>query len=408
MESLCKINTQKPPLHPSFPNRCISKTLFPSFVFAKTPLSKTSSSSNARKTSSSLRTSSNARPLSSSYSSLTPKTTQNPYPFPFSFPRPQNQSPRASYKPSFSTTPQNPFNSSNSQSPSSPQSPLHSFSSVFSLLKSISLSVSLAAAIFLLAHFPSRPAFAAAPAPPASVESILSETDDDSVSEVERERTLEEFLDSHPDDVRALQALMETKIKLRKLPEAIDAIDRLILLQPDEKEWPLLRAHLHLYGGDTETARSAFEDLIAADPLRVEAYHGLTMAVVQSETADLDILMKRIEGVMDRCKKEKKKEEFRDFRLLVAQVRVIEGKYEDALKVYHELVKEEPRDFRPYLCQGIIYTLIGKKDEAEKQFVKYRRLVPNGHPYAKYFDENVLATKVFSQMAEKDKAGSRG
>lgn len=155
-----------------------------------------------------------------------------------------------------------------------------------------------------------------------------------------------------------------------------------------------------------DVAKLAFEDIIADDPFRVEAYHGLSMAVVQAEPDDLDGLIKRIGDVMELCKKEKKKEDLRDFKLLVAQVRVIEGKYEEALKLYGELVKEEPGDFRPYLCLGIIYTLIGKKDQAEKLFEKYQRLVPKGHPYAQYFDENVLATKVFSQMAENEKLGS--
>ncbi|KAL9668705.1 hypothetical protein QQ045_006243 [Rhodiola kirilowii] len=79
----------------------------------------------------------------------------------------------------------------------------------------------------------------------------------------------------------------------------------------------------------------------------------------------------------------------------------------EALKVYQELVKEEPTDFRPYLCQGIIYTLLKKSDEAEKQFQKYKRLVPKEHPYAQYFDDNMIATKVFSQKVARESASSK-
>ena len=102
-------------------------------------------------------------------------------------------------------------------------------------------------------------------------------------------------------------------------------------------------------------------------------------------------ILKRVRIAMAICKKEKKKEELRDFGLLVAQIRVMEGKYEEALKLYEELVKAERRDFWPYLCQGIIYTLMRKKDEARKEFQKYRRLVLKGHPYARYFDQNMNA-----------------
>ncbi|KAL6011227.1 hypothetical protein ACLOJK_001672 [Asimina triloba] len=282
--------------------------------------------------------------------------------------------------------------------------------------------VSIKAAALLLTRFHRNPSIAAAPttSPPPTVGSRSSDADvaeeteqslqqeerERSVEQEERERSLEQQLGSEPEDVRSLRELMETKIKLQKIPEAIDMIDRLIALQPNVPDWPLLRAHLHLYGGDINVARSSFEELIAADPFRVEAYHGLAMLALQTEAEDIEQLLKRIEGVMQRCRKENKKA-LREFKLLEAQVRVIEEKYEEALKIYQGLVKEDPKDFRPYLCQGIIYTLLKKMGEAEKQFEKYRRLVPKGHPYAEYFNENVLATKVFAEMTGKDKEDSR-
>lgn len=216
-------------------------------------------------------------------------------------------------------------------------------------------------------------------------------------------------MDSLNNDVEALKSLMETKIKSRKLQEAVSVIERLIQIEPNEPEWPVLKCHLYSYMGESELAKAGFEEILRADPYRVEAYHGLVMAVSQSDETgeELDKVVQKIEGAMEQCKKEKKKEDLRDFKLLIAQIRVIEGNYADALKVYQDLVKEEPRDFRPYLCQGIIYTLLKKKDEAEKQFQKYKRLVPKEHPYAQYFNDNMLATKVFSQKVENERAGSR-
>ncbi|XP_008794537.2 protein SLOW GREEN 1, chloroplastic-like [Phoenix dactylifera] len=269
-----------------------------------------------------------------------------------------------------------------------------------SLLRPAGVVLAASAALLLARFHCPAPATAVSP-PPATVQS-------DTLTEDEKERTLEEYLDSHPDDVRSLRALMELKVKSRKLPEAIDIVDRLIALEPGERDLPLLKAHLRNYSGDAETAKQGFEEVLQQDPFCVEAYHGLVMAASQSEEsyAELDGILKRVEGALEMCKKAKKKEDLRDFKLLVAQIRVIEGKYEDALKIYEELVKEEPRDFRPYLCQGIIYTLLRKKDEAEKHFQKYRRLVPKGHPYARYFEENMMAMKIFGQMEENKRTGS--
>ncbi|XP_059646983.1 protein SLOW GREEN 1, chloroplastic-like [Cornus florida] len=275
--------------------------------------------------------------------------------------------------------------------------------SPLSLLKTTFVAAVATTALFF-ARFNVKPVIAAPISPPPAVQTATNDT----VSDQAREKTLEEHLTSRPNDVEALRNLMEIKIKNRKVQEAISIIERLIELEPNDNEWPLLKAHMYCYSGDLELAKLGFNDILSKDPLRVEAYHGLVMVASQADLTDeLKEIEKRIAEGMEVCKREKKKEDLRDFKLLIAQIRVIEGSYNEALKVYQELVKEEPRDFRPYLCQGIIYTLLRKKDEAEEQFQKYRRLVPKGHPYARYFDDNMIATKVFAQKVENERAGSK-
>ncbi|CAI9776805.1 unnamed protein product [Fraxinus pennsylvanica] len=119
-------------------------------------------------------------------------------------------------------------------------------------------------------------------------------------------------------------------------------------LEPDEREWPLLKAHLLAYNREIELARRGFNELLKIDPFRVEAYHGLATAASQEESSEeLEKIEKKVEEAMKLCKKENRKSDLRDFKLLFAQIRVIEGNYDEALKVYEELVREEPRDFRP-------------------------------------------------------------
>ncbi|KAL6998293.1 hypothetical protein U1Q18_008419 [Sarracenia purpurea var. burkii] len=274
----------------------------------------------------------------------------------------------------------------------------------FSLLKTIAAAVVAATAVFF-ARFNLKPlAAVAAVSPPPAVETSAKEA----VSNEEKEKALDEYVISHPDDVQALRNLMEAKIKNRKVEEAIGIVEQLIRLEPEDDEWPLLKAHLHLYNEELEMAKLGFNQILEKDPSRVEAFHGLVMVASQADADhELKEIEKRIGEAMEICKRSKKNDDLRDFKLLIAQIRVIEGNYNDALKFYQELVKEEPRDFRPYLCQGIIYTLLKKKDEAEKQFQKYRRLVPRGHPYAQYFDDNMIATKVFGQKVENERANSK-
>lgn len=226
----------------------------------------------------------------------------------------------------------------------------------------------------------------------------------DSASDEENEEALKGF----SNDVEGLRSLMEMQIKNRKVVDAISTINKLIKLEPNETEWPLLKSHFYVYNGELELAKNGFSEILKKDPFRVEAYHGLVMVASQEDSVEeLKEIKKKVEEGIKMCEKEGKKSELRDFMLLLAQIWVIESKYEDALKVYKELVKEEPSDFRPYLCQGIIHTLLRKKDEAEKSFEEYRRLVPQGHPYARYFDDNLIATKLFSQKVESERYGSK-
>ncbi|KAH1031646.1 hypothetical protein J1N35_043820 [Gossypium stocksii] len=267
------------------------------------------------------------------------------------------------------------------------------------LLKTTCITITAAAALLFM-RFHQKPALAATSTVTPTVEPAST---DSNVSLEDQEKTIEEHLTQYPNDVEALQSLMEVRIKSRKLPQAIEVIDRLIQLEPEDTEWPMLRAQIHSYSGDFALAKNEFEDILAKDPVRVEAFHGLVMAYSESGQK-LKELEKRIEMAMEKCKKEKKNKDFRDFKLLIAQIRVIEGDHLEALKVYEGLVKEEPRDFRPYLCMGIIYSLMKKKDEAEKHFEKVRKLVPRNHPYREYFVDNMVATKLFSEMAERESA----
>ncbi|KAL4340991.1 hypothetical protein GQ457_08G012440 [Hibiscus cannabinus] len=267
------------------------------------------------------------------------------------------------------------------------------------LLKTTFITLTAAAAL-LLTRFHQKPALAAAPTATPTVEPASTNPD---ISLEDQEKTIEEHLAQIPNDIEALQALMEVRIKSKKLPQAIEVIDRLIELEPEDTEWPMLRAQIHSYSGDYAQAKNEFEEIIAKDPVRVEAFHGLVMAYSESGQK-LKELEKRIEGAIEKCKKEKKNKDIRDFKLLIAQIRVIEGNHSEALKVYEGLVKEEPRDFRPYLCMGILYSLLKKKDEAEKYFEKVRRLVPSNHPYREYFVDNMVATKLYAEKAERERA----
>ncbi|XP_044472810.1 protein SLOW GREEN 1, chloroplastic-like [Mangifera indica] len=315
---------------------------------------------------------------------------------------------------SFRTTTATPFkfssvraSSSTHQNPKPNRSLLQTLNPLaWSLVKTASVTVAAAAALLFTRLHHIKPAIAS-PIEAPTVESTAesSEKTEDFTFE-EKERNVQQHLSEQPNDVEALRLLLELKLKSHKVPEAIEVIGRLIEVEPDEFEWPLLKCQVLNYSGDFEAASKGFEQILQKDPLRVEAFHGLVMAY-EATGYTLKDLEKRIESAMQKCKKENKNSDLRNFKLLIAQIRVMESKHSEALKVYEELVKEEPRDFRPYLCQGIIYTLLNNDVEAEKQFEKFRRLVPNDHPYRQFFADDIFAKKLFGEKVEREGMGSR-
>ncbi|CAA7033636.1 unnamed protein product [Microthlaspi erraticum] len=192
------------------------------------------------------------------------------------------------------------------------------------------------------------------------------------------EATLEKHLETESNDVEALLSLTKIKFESKKYDQAIAILNRMIEIDPDEQDWPVMKARILSCNGESESAITAFEEILAKDPNRVEAYHYLVMECYDS-IPKLTELEKKISDAIGRCKKKTK--EIRDFRLLIAQIKVIEGNSVEAIRICEELVKDDPKDFRMYLFQGLMYTLMKNEDEAAKQYEQGAMFLPEDHPF---------------------------
>ncbi|CAL5207143.1 unnamed protein product [Lathyrus oleraceus] len=331
--------------------------------------------------------------------------THRPSPFPtpsstFSFrpqpPRHFSSSPLlfSSIKASSSSSSPSPKNNNHSPKPQNPFSQLLETLNPFysPLFEPAYVAVTVLA--FFLFRFQQNPAAATSPLPPPPAETSTATTDENLF---ENNIIIDDILVETSNDANALRSLVEEKVKAKKLGEAIRVVDRIIELEPEEFVLQLLKAHLHSYNGEHELAKNGFELFLEKDPLNSEAYRGLLMANLELNEP-LEGFLNRVDEVVRFFEEEKMESEAREFKLLIAQVKVMQEDYPGALKVYEEIVKEEPSDFRPYLCQGVVYTLLRKNDEAEKQFEVYRKLVPQNHPYKAYFEDN---TQILSKKLEK-------
>lgn len=244
---------------------------------------------------------------------------------------------------------------SSSSSPSNPKP---------SLLKTTCITLTAAAALFAASYLVSKRA--------ATIPVTITA----------EEATLEKHLETESNDVEALLSLTKIKFESKKYDQAIEFLHRLIEIDPDEQKWAVMKARILAFNMESESAIKAFEEILQKDPNRVDAYHYLVVEYYDSKPK-LAELEKRINEAIERCKKGKKKKtkEIRGLRMLVALIKVMEGNPVEAIRISEELAKDDPEDFRTYMFQGLVYTLMKKEDEAAKQFEQCALILPENHPY---------------------------
>ncbi|CAA0839190.1 Tetratricopeptide repeat (TPR)-like superfamily protein [Striga hermonthica] len=235
-------------------------------------------------------------------------------------------------------------------------------------------------------------------------ESVVLE-ENDSQSEQSRGKEEEEdeeeimcvkLLQQNPESIEALKMVVNVKMKKGKPGESMEYVAKLIELQPNEMEWRLLEALCCEMTGDLSKAKSLFKEILKQSPLLLKALHGLAMVMHKKKEGPAVFAM--LDKALEIARREKRVNEERNIRILIAQMHTIKGNFEEALENFQDLIEENPRDFRPYLCQGLVYSLLEKTEEAEENFEIYRSLVPDEFPQRGFLDDVVLAAKIDSKQ----------
>ncbi|XP_072999629.1 protein SLOW GREEN 1, chloroplastic [Typha latifolia] len=289
-----------------------------------------------------------------------------------------------------------------------------------SLLRSCvkELAVLLVGSLFFLGRFNCRPVLAVDNAQRSNFSAPLEEKMDtqvdkdgkDAVDEEEMEEEVigdeqkgkddevemyEKILEKNPTDVEALKVVLFGKMRKGKTREAVGYVERLIALEPDEVEWRLLHALTYELMGKLSKAKKLFKEILKERPLLLRALHGL--ALTMHKSGEGPAVFEMLNKALRLAHHENRVTEERNIKTLIAQMHVVKGDLDGALKRFQDLANENPRDFRPYLCQGIIYSLLDKKKEADEQFEIYRGLVPDEFPQRGFIDDVIFSAKTESQ-----------
>ncbi|RAL41995.1 hypothetical protein DM860_018228 [Cuscuta australis] len=211
------------------------------------------------------------------------------------------------------------------------------------------------------------------------------------VGETDEVRLYLKLLEKDPGNIESLKMIVNAMMKRGRTKEAVQYVERLIEVQPGEVEWRLLQALCYEMMGQLSKAKRLFKQVLKQKPLSLRALHGLAM--VMHKNHEGPAVFEMLNGALEVARREKRVNEERNIKILIAQMHAVNGELEEALEMFQNLVQENPKDFRPYLCQGIVYSLLGKKKEAEDFFETYHNLVPQEFPGRGFLEDVMLAAK---------------
>ncbi len=167
-------------------------------------------------------------------------------------------------------------------------------------------------------------------------------------------------------------------------------LEKLASLNPETTEYGILLAQAKERTGDREGAAQAYRSILASKPGEIKALQGLVnlLLVQQRPEAAIGLLQDTLKAAPAANLAKPGSVDTTSVQLILGQVYAVQKRYEEAIAIYDESAKANPKDFRPTLAKAIVFKEQGKKDEAKTLFAQATELAP-----ANYKDQiNQLAS----------------
>ncbi|MEG5016182.1 MULTISPECIES: tetratricopeptide repeat protein [unclassified Microcoleus] len=196
-------------------------------------------------------------------------------------------------------------------------------------------------------------------------------------------RGYELVLQREPDNVTALRGLLQVRLELigqgvGDIKDAIAPLEKLAALNPETTEYGILLAQAKERTGDREGAAQAYRSILASKPGEIKALQGLVnlLLVQQRPEAAIGLLQDTLKAAPAANLAKPESVDVTSVQLILGQVYAVQKRYEEAIAIYDESAKANPKDFRPTLGKAIVFQEQGKTDEAKTLFDRATELAP--------------------------------
>jgi tetratricopeptide (TPR) repeat protein len=195
----------------------------------------------------------------------------------------------------------------------------------------------------------------------------------------EQAKGYELVLQREPENQTALRGLLELRLQLGDIPGAIVPLEKLATLNPEEPTYGLLLAQAKQQVNDREGAAEAYRKLLTGNPGNLDALQGLVGLLLQQNRpeAALGLLQDTLKLAEKANTDTPGTIDVIAVQLILGQVYAEQSRFDEAIGVYDDIMKQDAKDFRPLLAKAIVLKTQGKNEEARPLLESASNLAPS-------------------------------
>ena len=196
-------------------------------------------------------------------------------------------------------------------------------------------------------------------------------------------RGYELVLQREPDNETALKGLLQAKLELIRFKQAeikdvIEPLEKLAKKHPEDTRYSVLLAQAKAYTGDQEGAAQTYRTILASQPGDIQALQGLVNLFLEQKRpeAAIGLLQDTLKSAANVNQTAPGTIDEMSVQLILGQVYAEDKRYDEALAIYDEAIKNNDQDFRPVYAKALVLKEQGNTEEAEPLFAKAVDLAP--------------------------------